>query len=71
MPKVTLNVDNLITFTSAASILGVSRPTIYNLVAKYKLHPVTIGRNRYLLQEELEFIKGKMGDANSVKEKRD
>lgn len=57
MVELTLKVENLVTFTQAAKILGVSRPTIYNLIAKYKLHPLTIGRNRYLMREELEFLK--------------
>lgn len=63
MAELILKVENLVTFTDAANILNMSRPTVYNLVARYKLHPVTIGRNRYLLREELEFIKGKLKDA--------
>ena len=63
MAEIILKSDDLLDFTEAASILGVSRPTIYNLIAKYKLHPVTIGRNRYLLRDELQFIKGKLEDA--------
>ena len=54
--------SSLITFTRAASILGVSRPTIYNLIKKHNLHPVVIGRNRYLRIEELEVIKKEVKD---------
>jgi excisionase family DNA binding protein len=57
MVELTLNVENLVTFTKGAQLLGVSRPTIYNLIAKYKLHPIAIGSNRYLLRDELEFLK--------------
>ena len=57
MKELTLEVNNLITFTKAAKLIGVSRPTIYNLINKQKLHPVTIGRNRYLLHDEIQRIK--------------
>ena len=63
MAEITLNVQNLIGFTQAAKILRVSRATIYNLVARNKLHPVAIGRNRYLLYEELESLKANYGNA--------
>ena len=59
MSKITLNSDELITFSEAAKLLGVSRPTIYNLVKREALHPVLIGRNRYLLRAEIERLKEK------------
>ncbi|MBA7592513.1 hypothetical protein ES708_34700 [subsurface metagenome] len=57
MEEITLEVSNLLTFTKAAEMLGVSRPTIYNLVNRQELHPVAIGRNRYLLRHEVERLK--------------
>uniref|UniRef100_A0A6M3XYP0 Putative DNA binding, helix-turn-helix domain containing protein n=1 Tax=viral metagenome TaxID=1070528 RepID=A0A6M3XYP0_9ZZZZ len=54
MARVNLEVKNLITFAEAAKMLKVSRPTVYNLVEKAKLHPVMIGNNRYLLRNEVE-----------------
>lgn len=51
---ITIKTDDLLTFSEAAKILNVSRPTIYNLVLREKLHPVLIGKNRYLLRTEIE-----------------
>jgi excisionase family DNA binding protein len=56
---VSIESTNLVTFTEAARMLGVSRPTVYNLVARGKLRPVTIGRNRYLLRQEVEAVRHK------------
>jgi len=58
MTEIIIQVDNLVTFTDAAKELGVVRATVYNLVAKNKLHPVLIGNNRYILRNELELLKG-------------
>ena len=57
MDELTIKTNDLLTFTEAAKILGVSRPTLYNLVVKEELHPVVIGRNRYLLRTEIEGLK--------------
>lgn len=54
MNELTIKTNDLITFTEAAKLLKVSRPTVYNMVSKEKLHPVIIGRNRYLLRAEIE-----------------
>lgn len=54
MDELTIKTSNLLTFSEAARILKISRPTLYNLVAKVQLHPVLIGRNRYLLRSEVE-----------------
>lgn len=54
MDKLTLNTNDLLTFSDAAKILNVSRPTIYNMVMREKLHPILIGRNRYLFRTEVE-----------------
>ena len=59
MSEFTLEISNLVNFTEAAEILGVSRPTIYALIEKQQLHPVAIGRNRYLLRDEIAYIKKK------------
>jgi len=61
MAEITLRVEDLVTFTDAAKILGVVRATVYNLVARHKLHPVIIGNNRYILRNELEILKGVTG----------
>ena len=53
----TNQMDDLVNFTEAATILGVSRPTIYNLVAREKLTPIDIAHNRYLNREEVEQLK--------------
>ena len=52
-----LNSLDLVTFTEAANLLNISRPTVYNLVKKQRLHPVVFGRNRYLLRAEIETLK--------------
>ena len=53
-PMITIKTKDLLTFTEAAFILKVSRPTLYSWIKKQRLHPVLIGRNRYLLREEVE-----------------
>jgi excisionase family DNA binding protein len=57
MMKLTIHTDDLMTLSDAAEYLGVSRPTIYNMIERLTLHPVLIGRNRYLLRTEVEGIK--------------
>lgn len=54
MEELTIKTNDLVTFTEAAKILSISRPTLYNLVLKAQLHPILIGRNRYLLRSEVE-----------------
>lgn len=48
-------------FSDAAKYLEVSRPTVYALVEEERLHPVTIGKVRYLLVTELARIKRERG----------
>jgi len=57
MAEFTISTSDLLTFAEAAILLGVSRPTIYNMVAKLELHPLTIGKNRYLMRLEVERLK--------------
>jgi excisionase family DNA binding protein len=57
MTELTIKTDDLLTCNQAARILGVSRPTVYNMIERYQLHPVLIGRNRYLLRGEIEGLK--------------
>ena len=60
MNDLTIKTADLVTFAEAAKLLQVSRPTVYNLVTKEQLHPVLIGRNRYLLRSEIKgLIDGK------------
>ncbi len=55
--EITMQTTDLLTFSEAARILGVSRPTVYNLIRTKGLHPVVIGRNRYLLRAEVEVLR--------------
>lgn len=61
MIKLTLNSEDLITFSEAARILKKARPTIHYWVDIGKLHPVAIGDDRYLLHREVETLKEKDG----------
>lgn len=54
MERITISTPDLVSFTEAARMLNVSRPTIYNLIKRYELHPIEIGHNRYLLRLEIE-----------------
>ncbi len=56
MERLTLEVKNLLSFSAAATLLGVSRPTIYSMVSRNELHPITIGSNRYLLLSEVQVL---------------
>ncbi len=62
MEEITLEVSNLLNFTKAAEMLGVSRPTVYNLINRHQLHPILIGHNRYLLRDEVERIKREINE---------
>ncbi len=55
--KITITTQDLLTFTNAATILQVTRQTIYNMLERQELHPVVIGRNRYLLRSEVKRLK--------------
>ena len=57
MEEPTIHTQDLITFTEAARILKVSRPTLYNTVKRVPFHPVVFGNNRYLLKTEVEAAK--------------
>lgn len=57
MDELTIKTNDLVTFSEAATMLEVSRPTLYNFVERNRLHPVLIGRNRYLLRTEVEKLK--------------
>ena len=56
MADLTISTPDLLTFAEAAELLGISRPTVYNMVSRYQLHPVLIGKNRYLMRSEVEGI---------------
>ena len=53
----TLRTEDLVSLTDAASILKVTRMTVYNMIEKGKLHPFHIGRNRYLFRKEVETLR--------------
>ena len=57
MEQLSIRTDDLVTCSKAAKMLGVSRPTVYNMIGRHQLHPVVIGRNRYLLRAEVEALK--------------
>ena len=61
MSKIELEIENLLTFTNAASILGISRQTLYQYIKREKLHPIAIGGRRFLLRSEVESLKGTDG----------
>lgn len=63
MPQdILIQANDFFTLTEAAHLLGVSRPTLYNWISRGKLHPVTLGRNRYVLRSEVEALKEKVHD---------
>ncbi len=57
MTKITLETKDLLDFTDAAKYLEVSRPTIYALIEEGRLHPISLGKVRYLYVAELEQVK--------------
>jgi excisionase family DNA binding protein len=40
--------DNLLNFTDAATILGVTRPTVYTMIERGELHPIPVADRQYL-----------------------
>jgi len=56
MSEIRLHVDNLIDFSDAAKMLGVSRQTVHAWVREGKFKLVEIGDRRFLLREELERV---------------
>jgi excisionase family DNA binding protein len=50
----TLDAENLVNFKEAASILKVTRATIYAMVRRGELHPITIADRSYLDRAEVE-----------------
>ena len=66
MPEIKLQTDDLINFSEAARWLGVTRVTLYAMIARGELHPLTIADRRYLLKEEVErLINEKPGSPKS------
>lgn len=63
MEELTIKTNDLVTLTEAASILSVSRPTVYNMIEKHSLHPIVIGNNRYLLRAEVERLRKEVSSA--------
>ena len=56
MQELTIRTADLLNFSEAAKLLGVSRPTLYNRIRKRKLHVVEFAHNRYLLRTEVEWL---------------
>ena len=63
MAELTIETESLVTLSKAAEMLGVSRPTIYNWIKRHRLHPVLVGRNRYLFKHEVDSLIRKPKDA--------
>lgn len=57
MAEVTFRSTELLNYSEAVRLLGVSRQTLYAWIEKGKLHPLAIGRNRFLLRSEIERLK--------------
>lgn len=56
MSEIRLQVSNLLSYSDAARIIGVTRVTIYAMIDRGQLHPVDIADRRYLLRDEVERI---------------
>ena len=54
MGELKLEVSNLVNYSEATRMLGISRPTIYAMIEREELHPVVIADRRYLLRDEIE-----------------
>lgn len=54
MEELIIRTEDLVNFSDAARMLKVSRPTVYNLIKKQRLHIVEFAHNRYLLRTEVE-----------------
>ena len=55
MQEITIKTQDLVSFTEAARILGISRPSVYVWLKQQKLRVVVeLGSNRYLLRVEVE-----------------
>ena len=65
MDELTIKTNDLLTFTEAAKILMISRPTLYKLIKKGILHTVSIGNNRYLMRVEVERLLSEKGLADA------
>jgi excisionase family DNA binding protein len=50
-------VPELLTFSEAAELLGMSRPNLYNLIDTGRLHRINIGNSGYVLRVEVEGLK--------------
>ena len=59
MPEIKLQTEDLTSFSEAARLLNITRPTIYAMIERGELHPLAIADRRYLLKEEVERIKNK------------
>ena len=54
MSEIKLQLSNLLNYSQAARMLGVTRVTIYAMIERGNLHPVAIADRRYLFKEEVE-----------------
>ncbi len=64
--KVSLQIDvpDLLAFSEAAEILGVSRPAVYAMIESGRLHRVNLGDSGFVLRAEVEKMKkAKMAEA--------
>jgi len=54
MSEIRLQVSNLLNYSEAARMLQVSRQTVYAMIERGELHPLSIADRHYLLKEEVE-----------------
>ena len=62
-----IDIEHLVTFSYAARYLHVSRPTVYAYVERDRLHPVSIGANRYIHLLELQALAAQLAQKNNGK----
>jgi len=56
---ISIETTNLITFSEAAKLLSISRPTLYKRIKEGILHPISIGRNQYIVRADIETLRKK------------
>jgi excisionase family DNA binding protein len=52
-----VTLQELVNFSEAAQLLGVSRPTIYDWIKKGRLHPIRLADRRFLAKSEVLQVK--------------
>lgn len=71
MSEVRLQVSNLLNYTDAARLLGITRATVYAMIKRGELHPMAIADRQYLLKEEVEKVMNSGNDIEKLKEAKE